>query len=821
MIAKRLLRLKMTVLVFLMTLAVSAQLTTTLSCRRYTTQDGLPQMQTETLFQDTRGYIYVGTLSGFVRYDGQEFTPFLTGHRWNIVGFMETSEGVSALSFRQQWLIDDEKVNLSPLDPQGHWLLNNFNSPDLPNGYVLFEDEQEQHRWIGKATDGNGFTRIYDNEKLDLMMPDRKLFLDGSTLYIPTGEGLYRDKQQISSHPDFYTLFRKGDTLYAFAQSGIYSVEGDSVRLLTPFDKWSTGYGLIVRQAKDGTLLIADEHSLYSYAPPSPQPFGQPSSGREAAVTKLASGFNLIKALFIDRWDRLWLATYQGLYCFFNRHFVNYTLSDSDDIVRGIGVVATDEHGFTQNIRGNPCSSVAHNAVANPVLGTLNGKIIIGERVVYDNPDDFFQPSAAVIDSCVYLAGRNDVACVRDSMVRWLGLPFDRYQFVTEANGLLIIGTRQVIAAYNPRTGITDTLSAEIPHPWCAAADNEGRLWVGSTFGLSLIENQETVSPIPFPQKLIITTMESDSQGAVFFASCDSLFLIRNGEVHELSSQIPQLSGHEVRSLHVSPKGFLVVAAIDGLFVCRVTDDYRLTDICFFNHLNGFTIVEPQKARMAESTDGIVWLCGLEQVTSFRPSELVADAQADTFISPPMRWWQHWWVWLIGLLLLTAVIWLTVRWIEERRSRRKLLRIQRQKQEREQLIRAIREEAMKANDTLLAKDIVKMTAATPEPKRLTLRSQTGSLVVDADDIVFLKADGNYTQLHTFYSTDLVMTGIGAIAKQLDAPYFVRADRSTLVNICFISRLDTVNRSCIFRSHDGKELKTNLMLPAFKRLAGIL
>ena len=97
----------------------------------------------------------------------------------------------------------------------------------------------------------------------------------------------------------------------------------------------------------------------------------------------------------------------------------------------------------------------------------------------------------------------------------------------------------------------------------------------------------------------------------------------------------------------------------------------------------------------------------------------------------------------------------------------------------------------------------------------------GSIVVDADDIVYMKADGNYTQLHTFHCNDLVLMGIGAIAKQLDAPHFVRADRSTLVNISYISRLNAAEHRCIFRSPDGKELETTLLLPAFKRLADIL
>lgn len=785
-------RLKILLMTFLLALPMMAQMTSTLSCRRYTTQDGLPQMQTETLFQDARGYIYIGTLSGFVRFDGRTFTPFLSGHRSNIVSFMECSDGVHPISFRQHWRLDADDLYLHPLDAQGRWLLNNFNSPDLPSGYVLFEDEQEEHRWVAKTTNLHDFALVADHEVLDKMMPDRKLCLDASTLYVPTGEGLFRlsaDGKSLSlvgAGDGFYSLCRQGDTLYAFAEDGIYTVDGDSAVLRTAYHDWQADYGLYVRTAQDGTMLIADSHSIYSYD--------------GTCITKLAGGFNLIKALFVDRWDRLWVATYQGLYCFFNRHFTNYSLDDNDDIVRGIGVLT------------------------QPVQGTLNGKIISGGRILYDNADDFFLPSAAVIDSCVYLAGRNDIACVRDSTVKWLGIPFERYQFVAEAQGRLIVGTRQVIAAYDPSNGNLDTLSADVRHPWCAAADNGGHLFVGTSFGLfclSLYDRAgQRAEQVHFPQKLIISTMEADPQGTVFFASGDSLFFIRQGQVQELNSQMPQLRGHEVRSIHVSPKGYLVVAALDGLFVCRVSDDYRLSDVSFFNHLNGFTIVEPQMATMAESTDGRVWLCGLEQMTSFRPADLVADSQADTFVRPPLRWYEHWWVWLLGLLLLLLLTALLVQWMEKRRSRRKMLRLQRQKQEREELIRTIREEAIRAERSQLADSIVKMTDK-PETKRLTLRTAKGTMVVDAAAIVYLKADGNYTQLVTFADSDLVLTGLGTLARQLEGGPFVRADRSTLVNTGYIYKLNAAEHRCIFKSADGVLLETTLLAPAFKRLEGLM
>ncbi|MBR0084066.1 MAG: hypothetical protein IJP93_08280, partial [Bacteroidales bacterium] len=88
-----------------------------LSYRRFTTLDGLPQMQAETVWQDAAGYIYVGTLSGFVRYDGTKLTPFLGGRRENIVQFRRAGGEVRALGFVRQWSIKGNKLKQSQVDP--------------------------------------------------------------------------------------------------------------------------------------------------------------------------------------------------------------------------------------------------------------------------------------------------------------------------------------------------------------------------------------------------------------------------------------------------------------------------------------------------------------------------------------------------------------------------------------------------------------------------------------------------------------------------------------------------------------------------------
>ena len=89
------------------------------------------------------------------------------------------------------------------------------------------------------------------------------------------------------------------------------------------------------------------------------------------------------------------------------------------------------------------------------------------------------------------------------------------------------------------------------------------------------------------------------------------------------------------------------------------------------------------------------------------------------------------------------------------------------------------------------------------------------------DIAYFKGDGNYSQIVTFHDKDTVLLGLGALEKMLSPEVFVRADRSTLVNIHNVCQLLPKQRRCLFRSADGKKAETTLLAPAFKRLQALL
>ena len=424
-----------------------------LSYRRYTTLDALPQMQTETVWQDSRGYIYIGTLSGFVRFDGRTMESFLGGQRENIVLFREAEGKVRAMGFVRQWRIKGDEVQMSQVDPTGQLLLNNLNAADLPSDYVLLEDRQEQNRVLCRLEDG-GMERVLDAPVLDDMTPDRKMYLDSAGVYIPTPHGLYAAEggkvRKLTEKADVFSLVRAGGGLLAVAADGIYQVAKDSLQLLCAHRFEAPDYGVSVRKNQQGELILADSHTIWLYDGTAPEPMRQ-----------LATGFNLIRGIFIDKWNRLWAATYQGAYCFFHCNFVNHRLTDRNDIARAIAF----------------CDG-------RLVMGTLNGKVIADGQLISELDGNFYAPGAVTLGDRVYLAGNGDVASVRGHSMQWLGLPDDRYRFVTRSADRLIIGTLRSVLAYDPASGQLDTLTTTIAHPWCAAAGTQGRLWVSGNPGL-------------------------------------------------------------------------------------------------------------------------------------------------------------------------------------------------------------------------------------------------------------------------------------------------------------------------------------------------
>ena len=101
--------------------------------------------------------------------------------------------------------------------------------------------------------------------------------------------------------------------------------------------------------------------------------------------------------------------------------------------------------------------------------------------------------------------------------------------------------------------------------------------------------------------------------------------------------------------------------------------------------------------------------------------------------------------------------------------------------------------------------------------KLCFKSANGRIIVAADDIAYIKAEGNYSHVITFRSMDLVTESLLSLEQRLPAEMFVRVDRSTIVNLTKIYRLNNQQHTCTFLSPDGQTLQLKLTKSGMEQL----
>ena len=108
-----------------------------------------------------------------------------------------------------------------------------------------------------------------------------------------------------------------------------------------------------------------------------------------------------------------------------------------------------------------------------------------------------------------------------------------------------------------------------------------------------------------------------------------------------------------------------------------------------------------------------------------------------------------------------------------------------------------------------ATDRARAAAHTVPHDKISLRSVNSTLFVEYGSIAWFKAEGNYSTLVSFSGEELILENLLSLEKRLPADCFARVDRSTIVNISRICRLNQQQRICTFSSDDGHCMELSL------------
>jgi len=108
-------------------------------------------------------------------------------------------------------------------------------------------------------------------------------------------------------------------------------------------------------------------------------------------------------------------------------------------------------------------------------------------------------------------------------------------------------------------------------------------------------------------------------------------------------------------------------------------------------------------------------------------------------------------------------------------------------------------------DTLLAAGTNTPAYAT----RFTVRIGHRIAFIDAAEVDWIEASGDYAGLHVDGKVHLLREPLHQLARRLDPERFIRIHRSTMVCIDRVTELEALsNRDCLLRLHDGTPLRAS-------------
>jgi ligand-binding sensor domain-containing protein len=591
---------------------------------QYSVKEGLAQSQVRCLFQDSRGFIWAGTLGGISRFDGREFVNFdrrdgLLNNQINVItelrsgailvgssGSVSEIKGNTVRSYSLEGELSESAVNALFEDAEGRiWV-------GTENGLCFFESGLG---FIYPAAEEYGF---HDHVKAFAKRPS-------GGVYILTKEMLVWNEQGIS-----HIEYTPNDEAITFFDLQID--QNETIWLA------SKDGGLICRK-KDGTV--------YRY--------GASTGITAATITGISMdasnrlwlssrfGFFLfengkaqafdernglktpdIRDVLIDREGNVWLATYgNGIQRFAGMAFSGYTRLDglSSDAVMSI---AQDQSGsiwlstFDQGVCQQTNDTIIHFSFEQ-----LLGNNRIWSSLCDRNGKMWFGSSFGLFG---YQDGKFTVFAEKDSLLDPMVL-----SLLEDSRGRLLIGTAKglcylengVIHHFknipgNPETRVRDIVEDRAGHIWLATRNGVFR------FDGTQFEKFDESKGLPDKTAYCI---EVDAFNRLWVGTQNGLAILRSGRFESIA--IAEDAGSNSINFMKYFEGVLWLGTNNGLYSADAGEnvDFRALRIRRYGVEDGLRSLETNLNAVFVDQQQQLWFGTAEGVMVLDPRKLYAPAR--------------------------------------------------------------------------------------------------------------------------------------------------------------------------------------------------
>ncbi|TAE51963.1 MAG: hypothetical protein EAZ89_09305, partial [Bacteroidetes bacterium] len=606
----------------------SASLAQVYNVVRYTTEDDLIQSQVMAIAQDSRGFLWLGTHRGVVKYDGIRFQNF--GRTEGITGAFVS--GILADRKGQVWVATDNGLSVSDGKHYDGKLFRTFTAGEqsLPENDItcLIEDSGER-LWIGSQSKGIVWLKdgVFEREQssgpqqIQCLMQDRR-----GRMWVGTPQGLFVNTGPHAyapvSHPALdrtpvYCLAedKKGD-VWVGTQKGMFRVSPELNVQGGPMLPENTIY-CIAEDLADTSLWIGTDKSIIRY--------------HNGAFESLNREYRLhdyqMRSVNIDDEGNIWFGTDGGGFFKITPGgvFKRYNMEDglSSNLAKsfledekGRIWISTKDRGITIMEGGRPVQQIseAGGLGGNDICFTLrdrkgrfwfasyNGTLTLRENGRFR----IFNSAAGLTCNAVYVVAEDPAGTI------WVGTD----------NGIFVQEGERFVRRFSTENGLEENTVYSL------RSDGQGRMWVGTAKGLCRIEDNSCRS-VPGANAVgaNVITLLTDYQGRLWVGSSIGLAIIRSDTA--LRVHISGAPGaHTVVALAEEGRRYLWVGTENGAYRLDLNTFNPSQDRHSFEHYaqrDGLPSLECNANAAFEDSKGNFWI-GTAEGAIMRPSDARRDA---------------------------------------------------------------------------------------------------------------------------------------------------------------------------------------------------
>ncbi|MFN7117654.1 MAG: two-component regulator propeller domain-containing protein [Saprospiraceae bacterium] len=630
-------------LVFLFTLALEAQSGKLpvyhYPYKLYSIQDGLSQTQCMSIFQDSKGFIWVGTKEGINRFDGLQFINYKTDPIFPKDYIKDIDEDKKG----HIWFTSDQGI----YKYDGDTLINYFDSDHykfIPQN-IEYDPEINQF-WITTHTDKSGL-------QLGL--------LDLNGRIKPAPIKLVNIKEKVSD----ICYDKNGQRLllltYLLNNFSIYAIKNKKTNLIQAFNRGKLNYHIHkgkdseVYLTIDNTILKIEKNNSFTFIDRFPcdncfirgfnnflvVDYNEFFLKQENVWINAGIELNRVNDFILSKGNNIWAATEEGLVKFLSSPFQHYPKDRG--MLRYVWDINEGKDGeMWFSSYGFGLAALKNNSYTYPPAynGELNKRYFYMGGITTSKGDVLFPDETNILaynstKGFYILKGTEN-----QKPVLYIYEDTTNQRLLLGTNGLKIIEQDQTVKFYGNKEGLD---IERFRYIIAIEKDKNENFWLASHRGLSKFDGRNFKNF--YPKKDIksgVVSIHRDYKDNLWFGTHDGL-LLYNYKKELPQPVLEQELSETINFITSIDSSYLIVGLLDKLFILDLKAYYKgLTRFHYFDKDSGYDggevgqnafLVDKNKTVWIATSNNIIRLFS-EQLTTFdtlKPSVFLSNLELIKF----------------------------------------------------------------------------------------------------------------------------------------------------------------------------------------------